>query len=596
VSDLIVVFGAPQPPDEAVRILRERPYLADRRLETHRFVWGCVTVQRPPGPGLEPLRKGERLACCVGRPTLRHGNGPARVLEQALIRLDPLKLDQAGTFACELSGMFVLAIADETGLCLVTDRLGSRPLYQVSDSRRRPRALGTFADAVAAAAGEMGDFDLASLAEIALDLRCTFPHTARRRVRQLDPGAIHAFRCRGPNPKAECLNYWRPVEPATPPSDDALIEQLVEAMRSAGHHETTGVGRVAVTLSGGLDSRAVLASIPRDRDLLAITYQSRPNREVATARAVAEAVGVRHAIAQRDHEFYSTLARRGPLLAGIENDPITHSLCVADAGLSDSFDLLVGGTLADALLKSEFAYGLLPPIPRRPAQGRMARWLARLGLRSTAWGGWRLLRPAILEAILERRRKRVAWIARDRPGSAQEWLHLYPVGSLGGHLLGNSRLFHAEPFFLHADIVDLAVQLPQHARENGRVAHRAYSILYGDLGKIVNANTGVAANLAAYQQERGRPAPPRRLPASDRPWEDVEGSWPNFQLLQRYSPDWRRERATLLDSGFRDVLAELFTVHPQRLLRGYCDELMPQENYRLIRLGLFLEPQLRDAK
>ena len=60
-------------------------------------------------------------------------------------------------------------------------------------------------------------------------------------------------------------------------------------MRAAGSDIAQSVDSIGVTLSGGLDSRAVLAVLPQDK-VTAITYVTHENYETDTAQAVAKQV------------------------------------------------------------------------------------------------------------------------------------------------------------------------------------------------------------------------------------------------------------------------------------------------------------------
>ena len=117
------------------------------------------------------------------------------------------------------------------------------------------------------------------------------------------PGCFHEFVTRAGSVEhvEQCL--WTPNEPDRYPSLASLREQLVAALRTAGAELTRGAQRVAVTLSGGFDSRTVLAVIPPVKRAAAITYIDHGNYEFGVANLVARCAAVPHLPIQRSPDF-----------------------------------------------------------------------------------------------------------------------------------------------------------------------------------------------------------------------------------------------------------------------------------------------------
>ena len=107
-------------------------------------------------------------------------------------------------------------------------------------------------------------------------------------------------------------------------------------------------------MSGGLDSRAVLAVLPQDK-VTAITYVTHENYETDTAQAVAKKFGCEHVFARRSEDYFTRLLlENGPAILGTERRAMLHGLCIPESGLSNKFDVILGGQLSDTYLKDHY--------------------------------------------------------------------------------------------------------------------------------------------------------------------------------------------------------------------------------------------------
>ena len=232
-----------------------------------------------------------------------------------------------------------------------------------------------------------------------------------------------------------------------------------------------GASHIALTLSGGLDSRLVLALL-RPKVAGAITYATRENRELEVARRVAEAAGIPHHVAWRGEEFYAELMPRADALLGTELRGECHGFAIPDNRLDGQFDLIVGGFLSDTLFKGHYlsretkerlrpksayavarqtaaraarAIGVLPPTRRKPHYFDVARAMASR------------LRPEVRDAVAGRQRVRLEQVRRVRPQSHEEWLRFWPTSRADGSYgpQANARLFTADELFMHRRLIEL---------------------------------------------------------------------------------------------------------------------------------------------
>jgi len=190
-GDFLAILGAGSRASDLSRLLRERPFLAEREVETARFGWGAVTLLVAPGRGDRPGTRRGRFAGAVGRPRLmgveHEARGDSGFADLFLERAETERLE---TLALSLTGMGAVLLADEGGLTVVTDRMGARPVYVGHDGDGRLVAVGSHVESLARVCARERDFDLVSLGELIVHNYVTWPWTSREGIRELEPGSI----------------------------------------------------------------------------------------------------------------------------------------------------------------------------------------------------------------------------------------------------------------------------------------------------------------------------------------------------------------------------------------------------------------------
>ncbi|WP_425398146.1 asparagine synthase-related protein [Aeoliella sp.] len=604
-SDFVIQFGHPQRVEHIVKQLRDRPGLESRCVQVEQFAWGRVILQLPRSKELIPWRDNTRLLACVGRPRLIGDN----ILhdEQYLSRLalkwpnsDPSRLLD------ELTGLFALLACNDKIIEIITDPLGAQPVYTAHAPSGKLVGMGTDVESLAVLSERGTDFDQVSVAELLVYNNVTFPFSTRHGIQEVSPGAHIQIGSLDGAPSYTESVYFSPSEPATEVPNRQLMQSTVEAIQSAAADITKGVDTVAVTLSGGLDSRVVLAALPASLERTAVTYATHENLETETAQLVAQAAGATHMFAWRSEDYFSDLLlNRGPRLLGMERRAATHGMCIIDNQLDERFDVVLGGQLSDTLFKGH--YQPWKQQIRLQSNGPLQRGknLAKCVLgRSTRHhppsatstiGRFQLERellPHVRAEVRNRRRQRVLEVQKLRPTTAEEWARFWPISRQDdiAHVLGNAKLFPFESLFLHRSLIRTAMDYTPSQRLNGWLANQAYSQVFGRLGTIVNANTGRPAR--SYQARR-----PARSSVQDRsiegagvrPWNRVQHSWVDNVLMQKLDPAWQDVRQRLASSPVLDVFAEILRRSPKALVQEYDEELPGSMNQMYIQLAMQMD-------
>jgi len=547
-------------------MLRDRPGMTGRRIETCCFPWGTAVVQAPPNKGCAPLYENGELWCCVGRPYFV-GWSPDLDEPTAMMRAvrERWKQNNIKALAESLSGMYVIARCMDDSVEILTDQMGFRPVYSGEDHDQRLGAIGTHVEAVAHVSSRLTDYDPTSFAELLLHQQISFPHTSRHGVRELLPASITRVESTQDRPQTSTTSLWVPEEPATAAITEVdLVDRLTAALRGAASDVTRGLRRPACTLSGGWDSRAMLVVLQECCEIESITFQTQSNRESETARKVAKAAGVAHHVVQRSVDFYEDVLERSIDLLGTELRANAHGLCLVDSALHNAFDLIIGGQLCDTFLKDHFAVSGSRSVRQQSSRDGIAQ----------------IIRPELHDAIRERRERWRGVIAAFRPGTAVEWQCFWPASRQNdaGHNLGNSRLYASDSLFMHRDIVNYAAEFPVDWSTRTTVTKRAFLNLYGALANVPIAQTAqlpAAPETMAWPRHIARRLRGRlwrylrRGARESSDWNDVQTSWVNWQSLQRSSPRWSVMRRKVLEQSQLDVLRSVLTESPERIIEEF---------------------------
>ena len=195
-------------------------------------------------------------------------------------------------------------------LLVATDRLGLRPLYY---SHRGDTIV--FASAVRAVlnSGLVGRAtDLEAVADFLAFGFVPGAKTLCEGIEVVPPGSLLTFEAG----QLRLEKYWElTFEPDARQSAARpnTWSSWQDAIRSSVEISTTGEFRFGLPLSGGLDSRAIAACIPRTKYPVSVwTWGVAGSREVRTARAVTDALGLEHhSRCRTPEEFVANFQRLG---------------------------------------------------------------------------------------------------------------------------------------------------------------------------------------------------------------------------------------------------------------------------------------------
>ena len=266
-----------------------------------------------------------------------------------------------------VNGTFAMVFGNDKGFSIVTDLLSFIPVYLGKNKQGRISSFGTNPDLVAVLSGQESSVDIVSVGEFLDTGHTLFPHTMYQNVEQLKPGTVHyGASLNDKDFEVRSCTYWSPPKELREMVDEReLAEELRKSIIAAVTERCCG--KVAVSLSGGLDSRLILAAVPQEVECIAVTFGDMLNREMKTARRVAGAYNREWFPLFRHKEFLGRGAVDIIRLMGCENGWVNHQILgyledVEEFGVESLLD----GNGIDEYIKGFWAgyHGEIEPVKR----------------------------------------------------------------------------------------------------------------------------------------------------------------------------------------------------------------------------------------
>jgi asparagine synthase (glutamine-hydrolysing) len=512
------------PFDRALPELRHRPTMRTARVDAPggHAVLGVVDLGVLTGSG-------STCRATDGSLVVTHGDvlRPEAAGELAAALLEGYRQDP--TSLRRLEGSFAVAIWDapHARLVLVNDRFGLRNVYYT-----RGADVVCFAPLVGALV-RLGirapEIDLAAVTDFLAFEHLLGDETLLRGVHALPPATIASFDARG----ARLERYWTPryrTTPARPLND--CVDELDSRLGAAVRRAVSRPPQVGIPVSGGLDSRTILAVA---RPALSpqtpyFTYGVPGCDDLRLASALVRRVGAVHHTFELHPGF---IVERAPELVRL-TDGMHLGLNVHATVLQECArwcDVIVLGNGGDCLLDRLWWWN-------DEAAGEDAyvdRMHARLnGVLSTAQAD-RLLAPALGAEFRggprERLRRRLALYPGDTAADAAD---AFNVGErhwrwvLQGVPAQATHVEFREPFYDYA-VADFALTVPARWRSGRQLHVELIRRRAPDLARVPRQGGGRLTSAAVVTCAHKRITRARR--AASRVWQRMSGAVPAGQRL-----------------------------------------------------------------
>ena len=518
-----------------------------------------VTDQRLH-PALRRYKVGQRECLMLGHPIALGKRDDA-----AVMRLFQSSSDTEG-FARSLDGNFLIVVHDPNrkSLQIISDRFGAFAFYWTDLGNGRFAGSLSLVELNRHLGGVRLNENAISqflhfrrvFGEETADARCQFLTSAG--ILTSDQG------------RTQVRKYWRPDYTALRLSEGQASDEIAGALqRSMRAHMEGGNSRnYALFLSGGLDSRALLAAA--DEPPFCVTTCTAFNNEAEVARDVAQAANAGFEFVPRPTAPYDGHLSEAVYYSGGQHivteahflgyqDHIKHSADCFFLGLG--LDVFFGGLYlakkpARWLGRDALHYKLqeLPP-------DIVGAFFSGVKYRLATSDPWQVIASGSRKRLREGVRQSLTDLAtRGRAlGAAEhdlwEYFHLHNFGRHYSLLMIQSVRHWAEcraPALCN-DLLDIAIRLPAKDKVNSQAYLSALRKLSPELMRIRSANTNITAGMPFRRQSGVRAARKaanalgggfRVSPASQ------ERSWPRPAETLRTSPELAAAVASLPNSEY----------------------------------------------
>jgi asparagine synthase (glutamine-hydrolysing) len=269
---------------------------------------------------------------------------------------------QGWDFLPKLDGVFAMALFDaaDRELTLVSDRLGYRPLYYWSSPD--VFAFASEVKSIAALPERPAKVDRLGMEEFFANGHMLDDRTWIEDIRVLGPGTRMTVK----ESAVSQTSYWswQEVEPQSPDlSLDAAMEEAASLWRRAVASRMHTKHRYSLQLSGGLDSRSILAAIPKEQlPVLCVTMGVARCEDIKIASQVAKIRGCPHVVVELD-KIDDFLVKREPfvwLTDGMVSILHLHASAMAGILRAES-DFSFNGFVGEAVLGGSYTTVDLSP-------------------------------------------------------------------------------------------------------------------------------------------------------------------------------------------------------------------------------------------
>ena len=464
-------------------------------------------------------------------------------------------------FVEKLNGSFTILIIDLNNqkLLIANDRYGLRPLYyaKVSDKIY-------FAPEVKAILQDR-EFNK-TINDDAVAEFFAFGHllgnkTFFKGIDVLPPASIFTYQ----NGEFEIKKYWDfKFEEDTDYSEDYYVNELVKLFKQAVERRMKGNQRLGVLLSGGFDSRSILAAIDKKHYPIHTITLTFPNSDESSkiAKKVSEKRGTTHQQLELRKDYLSSYAEKGVFLTdGMINISHFHYISILD-DIRECADVILsgvgGGTIGGAHLNKSITFStndedIIKALGIKNKEKKMKELFSGEFYNKEIKG---FLFKSV-ETELEKPNIKL-------PGDKYEYFNLR---NRVRRLIGMVFNYHRSKFedrmpFYDNDLVDFILKIPPELRYNHYLYIKFLKVLAPDLAKIPYNLTGVRADAPVFLYNLGRLIKMRGL---KRRLRNITGGLICKSIKTTYADldEWIREDPNTNDF-FKDIILDKRTLD-----RGY---------------------------
>jgi len=464
----------------------------------------------------------------------------------------------------KLKGAFNIIIWDgnEKKLTVANDRYGLRPIYYAQS--KNGLYLASEVKAILACNDVSKNVDHSAIASLFFFGFVMENKTYFESIKLLPPASLLVFK----NNKISISNYWdfNFLDKKEGKPQDYYEERLGNLILQAiERHVGDGV-RITVPLSGGLDSRTILASIDKEHyPINTVTFGTEDMDDVKIARRISNVLGANHHYLEVSPEDIINNAKK---IVNITDGMISFLHSTGNMKfelIKDYTDVCLDGMQPFGSFFSPFA------IFKRKDKLLIADYLFQPISRDLARS---LFIHPYYKKIRDYPREIIANISRKCKSTSASGIIDYAIATQYvrrfvnyGNIVKRTHVEVRSPFFDN-DLVDFIVNTPPHERRYQYLYTRTFSRLFPELSKIPWEKTGLPIDATNSFAQMTLCLVKKRL-------KKKMGGVSSVNLFAKYT-QWSREnenvinfiRSTLLDGrGYSRSVLNIKTV--ERILQAH---------------------------
>lgn len=495
----------------------------------------------------------------------------------------------------KLNGAFAIVFADTTGLCIVTDPASFTMVYVGKNSCNEAVSFGTHPDLVASISDKSLHIDMVSVGEFLNSGTPIFPNTMYKNVKELNQGRLYNIAMEGGKAEVKDFIYWSPPEELRQGyNENELAEELQSILLSAVR-DRCNVQKVAVLLSGGLDSRLIMAAVPEMVNCIGLTFCDHFNRETRIAKKVAECYNRDWFPLFRGKEFLGNSVIDTVKLIGCEFDWIdAHSIGLVEDIAKFNLSAILGGAEFDGYFKGYCATdwfcekrmrGLLPDRHKRKT----------CDYTDNLKGFWKQnLKKYIVEQMHYRKKRDYEENVDLSRGSIAEWLFFNPFSQDGtvAYWSAERRVLPVRLVAMDRRVLDFTFRCPIELKLGAKIFIMASKNIYSTGSRIPNAEDGVrpgSGHWSRLAQRAIRKLQDRttsvlqklsKKPQVQDSWHDYQKYWRESSVLPQLIQDY--------GMNLEEFDGQVFAGHGQDLLKR--PDIHWSDGFRLLQLAVWRGP------
>lgn len=450
--------------------------------------WGSLAVKSNHYNGFDAAETDTYICAVVGGPILtfcdNHFLAGAASSAGTLQILSRWKTNEKISWDEDLSGPFAIILINKISgeIEVVTDLMSFIPLFITKN--KDVLHIGSHPDIVAEISQLTNHVDVVSVADFVLNGFVTYPFTFYKDIEQLPPASTTKFESINIK-NLSSKHYWTPTETYLYDNIKDASLYLRNGLTKYIEQVTTAMSHVALFISGGEDSRAVLAMTPEHLKRDAYVFLDGYNAEAKVAKKIADIYGASFHYCERTPTHYlDNLAPCSRLTGSGAQFHHVHSYGFHKSCGLETYPAVLGGFSSDALLKCSHQ-------PRRFKSHKLPGLIqipARNGFKIQVENS--LFNQEIINSIGKRRAAHLQYVRQYRAKSAEEWFELWPATMNMNipNLHGNRRLFRSYEPFMSTVSVKVSAAVPQEWKTNRRLFHKTMKPLFKPSRGILHAD------------------------------------------------------------------------------------------------------------